>query len=87
MKVHDLVVLDCENSKLFLKHIIMSWQNKISVGLYRIALVVSVFCSIITFLLFFQTGIGYAILAALVAFVISFGVVALINWILRGFVG
>ncbi len=65
----------------------MSWQNKISVGLYRIALVVSIFCSIIAFLLFYQTGIVYAILAAFVAFVISFGVVALINWILRGFIG
>ena len=65
----------------------MSWQNKISVGLYRIALVVSIFCSIIAFLLFFQTGIVYAILAAFVAFIICFGAVALINWILRGFVG
>ena len=65
----------------------MSWQNKVSVGLYRIALVVSIFFAIIAFLITFQTGLFNAILATIITFAVSFGLVALLNWILRGFIG
>ena len=65
----------------------MSWQHKVSVGLYRIALVVSIFFSLMAFLVFYQAGIFNALIAAVIAFGIAFGLVALVNWILRGFIG
>jgi len=39
------------------------------------------------FLVFYQAGIFNALLAAVIAFGIAFGLVALLNWILRGFIG
>jgi hypothetical protein len=65
----------------------MSWQHKVSVGLYRIALVVSIFFSLMAFLVFYQAGIFNALLAAVITFGITFGLVTLLNWILRGFIG
>jgi len=66
----------------------MSWQKKISVGLYRTSLVLSIFFSAITFLIFFnQNGLVSGIIAAIVVFAVVFGIIALLNWILRGFIG
>ena len=65
----------------------MTWQHKVSIGLYRIALVVSIFFSLMAFLVFYQAGIFNALLAAVITFGIAFGLVTLLNWILRGFIG
>jgi len=66
----------------------MSWQKKISVGLYRTSLVLSLFFSAIAFLIFFnQNGFFSGIIAAIIVFVLIFGIIALLNWILRGFIG
>ena len=65
----------------------MSWQNKISVGLFRIAIIISFLTALIALLLFYQTGLFNAILASAITFGITFGIVALLNWIIRGFIG
>ena len=65
----------------------MSWQNKISVGLYRIALILGVTVGLIGFLLFYQHGLLNAILAFIIAFGVTVGVIALLNWVIRGFTG
>tara|TARA_Y100000389_G_C17244074_1_gene404656 strand:+ start:56 stop:256 length:201 start_codon:yes stop_codon:yes gene_type:complete len=66
----------------------VSWQKKISIGLYRISITLSIFFSAIAFLIFFnQNGVISGIIAAIVVFAIVFGIIALLNWILRGFIG
>jgi len=66
----------------------VSWQKKISVGLYRISITLGIFFSAIAFLVFFnQNGLIPGIIASIVVFAIVFGIIALLNWILRGFIG
>tara|TARA_Y100000996_G_scaffold302915_1_gene240255 strand:+ start:117 stop:314 length:198 start_codon:yes stop_codon:yes gene_type:complete len=64
----------------------MSWQNKISEGLYRIAITLGVVTGLIAFLLFRQTGLLNAFLASAVTFGVTVGIVAVLNWIIRGFI-
>ena len=64
----------------------MSWQNKISTGLYRIAITLGVVTGLIAFLLFRQTGLLNAFLASAVTFGVTVGIVAVLNWIIRGFI-
>ena len=67
----------------------MTWQKNISEGFYRIALVLSSIAAILTFLIF-AIGNGnlfYGILISGVVFVVVFALVAIINYIVRGFVG
>ena len=66
----------------------MSWQKNISKGLYRISVTLSIFFGVITFVIFYnQTGLISGIFASIVVSVIVFGIIALLNWILRGFIG
>ena len=66
----------------------MSWQKNISKGLYRISVALSIFFGVITFVIFYnQTGLISGIFASIVVSVIVFGIIALLNWILRGFIG
>ena len=66
----------------------MSWQKNISKGLYRISVTLSIFFGVITFVIFYnQTGLISGIFARIVVSVIVFGIIALLNWILRGFIG
>lgn len=64
----------------------MSWQNKISEGLYRIAITLGVVTGLIAFLLFRQTGLLNAFLASAATFGVTVGIVAVLNWIIRGFI-
>ena len=64
----------------------MSWQNKISEGLYRIAITLGVVTGLIAFLLFRQTGLLNAFLGSAVTFGVTVGIVAVLNWIIRGFI-
>ena len=64
----------------------MSWQNKISTGLYRIAITISFVTGFIAFAYFYDSGLFKAILASAVTFGITFGIVALLNWIIRGLI-
>jgi|TARA_B110000305_G_C18921005_1_gene395130 hypothetical protein len=66
----------------------MSWQKNISKGLYRISVALSIFFGVITFVIFYnQNGLISGIFASIVVSVIVFGIIALLNWILRGFIG
>ena len=67
----------------------MTWQKNISEGFYRIALVLSSIAAILTFLIFVigNGNLFYGILISGVVFVVVFGLVAIINYIVRGFVG
>ena len=66
----------------------MSWQKNISKGLYRISVTLSIFFGVITFVIFYnQNGLISGIFASIVVSVIVFGIIALLNWILRGFIG
>jgi hypothetical protein len=67
----------------------MTWQKNISEGFYRIALVLSSIAAILTFLIFVigNGNLFYGILISGVVFVVVFALVAIINYIVRGFVG
>jgi len=67
----------------------MTWQKNISEGFYRIALVLSSIAAVLTFLIFVigNGNLFYGILISGVIFVVVFGLVAIINYIVRGFVG
>ena len=66
----------------------MSWQKNISKGLYRISVALSIFFGVITFVIFYnQNGLISGLFASIVVSVIVFGIIALLNWILRGFIG
>jgi hypothetical protein len=67
----------------------MTWQKNISEGFYRIALVLSSIAAILTFLIFVigNGNLFYGILISGVVFVVVFAIVAIINYIVRGFVG
>ena len=67
----------------------MTWQKNISEGFYRIALVLSSIAAVLTFLIFVigNGNLFYGILISGVVFAVVFGIVAIINYILRGFVG
>ena len=67
----------------------MTWQKNISEGFYRIALVLSSIAAVLTFLIFVigNGNLFYGILISGVVFVVVFALVAIINYIVRGFVG
>jgi hypothetical protein len=67
----------------------MTWQKNISEGFYRIALVLSSIAAILTFLIFVigNGNLFYGILISGVVFLVVFALVAIINYIVRGFVG
>ena len=66
----------------------MTWQKNISEGFYRIALVLSSIAAVLTFLIFVigNGNLFYGILISGVVFAVVFGLVAIINYIVRGFV-
>ena len=67
----------------------MAWQKNISEGFYLIALVLSSIAAVLTFLIFVigNGNLFYGILISGVVFVVVFALVAIINYIVRGFVG
>ena len=67
----------------------MSWQKNISEGFYRIALVLSSIAACLTFLIFIigDGNLFNSILISAAVFAIVFGIVAIINYIVRGFTG
>jgi len=67
----------------------MSWQKNISEGFYRIALVLSSIAGFLTFLLFIigDGNLFLSILISAIVFGVVFGLVAIINYIVRGFTG
>jgi hypothetical protein len=67
----------------------MTWQKNISEGFYRTALVLSSIAAVLTFLIFVigNGNLFYGILISGVIFAVVFGLVAIINYIVRGFVG
>ena len=67
----------------------MTWQKNISEGFYRIALVLSSIAAVLTFLIFVigNGNLFYGILISGVVFLVVFALVAIINYIVRGFVG
>ena len=64
----------------------MSWQNKISEGLYRIAITLGIVTGLIAFLIIKDDGLLNAILGSAVTFGVTVGIVAVLNWIIRGFI-
>ena len=64
----------------------MSWQNKISEGLYRIAITLGIVTGLIAFLIIKDHGLLNAILGSAVTFGVTVGIVAVLNWIIRGFI-
>ena len=67
----------------------MSWQKNISEGFYRIALLLSSIAAFLTFLIFIigDGNLFNSILISAAVFAIVFGIVAIINYIVRGFTG
>ena len=67
----------------------MTWQKNISEGFYRITLVLSSIAAVLTFLIFVigNGNLFYGILISGVVFAVVFALVAIINYIVRGFVG
>ncbi len=64
----------------------MSWQNKISEGLYRISITLGIVTGLIAFLIIKDDGLLNAILGSAVTFGVTVGIVAVLNWIIRGFI-
>lgn len=66
----------------------MKWQQNISEGFYRIALVLSSFVSIIVFIAVLnREGLLLALFFSGIVFAVIFGIIAIINYIIRGFIG
>ena len=66
----------------------MKWQQNISEGFYRIALVLSSFISIIVFIAVLNhKGLFQALFFSGIVFAVIFGIIAIINYIIRGFIG
>ena len=66
----------------------MKWQQNISEGFYRIALVLSSFVSIIVFIAVLnREGLFQALFFSGIVFAVIFGIIAIINYIIRGFIG
>jgi hypothetical protein len=67
----------------------MPWQKNISEGFYRLAIILSSIAAGLTFLIFIigNGNLFYGILISGVVFAVVFGLVAIINYIVRGFVG
>ena len=66
----------------------MKWQQNISEGFYRIALVLSSLISIIVFIAVLNhEGLFQALFFSGIVFAVIFGIIAIINYIIRGFIG
>ena len=65
----------------------MSWRRNFSEGFYRLAIVLGTIAAIVFGLIFLGNSIISGIIAAAVAFSITVGLVAVIHYILKGFIG
>ena len=68
----------------------MSWKNNISEGFKRISIVVGVICAIFSAALSWGISNGnifYTIVFGILGYAAGYSLIALINWIINGFIG